>query len=103
METISSNDGLLSIVEVIEHVKSQRGKRNSLSSKDCFNLREAVENQILDYVNYLPYQNTNCEHTLACLQSIKNLNYNLTEAEMLQLVDHMPTSPVEVYLVTLIS
>jgi hypothetical protein len=62
-------------------------------------LREAVENQVLSYVNYLTYQNINCEHTLSCLQSIKNLNYNLTEAEMLQLVDLMPTSPVEVYLV----
>lgn len=51
MEIISSNDGLLTNIEVIEIIKENRAKRSTQSNDIAVQNRELIEIKVLIYVD----------------------------------------------------
>lgn len=97
MDSKKRFDGLLTNAEVYEILEEyhQRPKRTSYASP--FMNRELVETQTLTYLKSLRPFPTEVLHS--CLRKIKALSLNLTEAELIQIANHLPTLPVEIHAV----
>lgn len=124
MEVVSSNDGLLTNIEVLEILKENRERRgNANAVKIDLQNRENVEVKVCDEVSWndLTVHNasfsgvtqaikyvsgTAIGHLSSstvgeCIKKIKALNLGLTEGEIVQIANLAPESDVELYLASL--
>lgn len=98
MEVKSSNDGLLTNIEVLEIIKESRLRKGKVTPE--FHHREFVELEVINYINKSKLKSIPMEHIRLCLSAIKKLNFGLTEGEMIQIANLGPESDVEFYLVS---
>lgn len=98
MEVKSSNDGLLTNIEVLEIIKESRQKRGKATPE--FHHREFVEVETINYISKSKLKSIPMEHIRLCLSAVKKLNFGLTEGEMIQIANLGPESDVEYYLVS---
>jgi hypothetical protein len=101
MEIVTSNDGLLTNVEVYQHIQELRASRSSnLNTFGPLQQRENVELNVLKYVSSTKVKDHSIEEVQCFLSNIKKEKYELTEGELVQLANHIPSHAVEVHLVS---
>lgn len=98
MEVLSLNEGLLTNVEVLELLEERRAERivaphNNVAQLD----REHVELQTMRYLKASPIKDATGESVIVGLNALRKLDLVLTEGEMVQLANHLPSCEVEVY------
>ena len=90
MNIISANDGLLSNIEVLELLK----ERKTISNDDYY----IVQKQIIQYIsNATPIMTEDSSKLF--VTEMKKANFSLHEAEYIQLLNHCPTTTVELHLI----
>ncbi len=97
MKIIQKFDGLITNNEVLEVIKENRKQRSSKTTHSSLQNREFIETQTLQYLK--SQKTINFESFKKVMKDIQDLNFNLIEAEILQLLNHTPQLPVEVHLV----
>jgi DNA-directed RNA polymerase subunit F len=100
MQIKSSNDGLLTNYEVLDLIKERKAQRDYWR-KDTIHLqpRIALENKIQAYMKNSITKSLSFEQIQGLLRQLKQLQLQLTEEEMIQLANLLPTSEVEMYLI----
>mmetsp|Transcript_7716 Transcript_7716/g.7810 ORF Transcript_7716/g.7810 Transcript_7716/m.7810 type:complete len:130 (-) Transcript_7716:142-531(-) len=101
MEIISSNDGLLTNIEVADLIELRRKQRKSVGQSPIvaeLQDRERIETRVAKYVVQSAPGNTS-ELVSRCLSALKELQLDLTEAELIQVANHIPLFPVEIHLI----
>lgn len=93
--------GLLTNVEVMSVIESNRKRSgNGAAPAHILQNREQVETQTLHYIRTnTPQSAHDMEAMKNCLSSIKKLDLQLTEAELLMIANLVPKSEVEIYLI----
>ena len=104
MEILSTNDGLLTNIEVLELINDRKKTRALFSqSKNEFQTyqdREVIEHETRKYITSHQSAEHDFESIKACLRKLKRMALSLTEGELIQIANHMPSFQVEVYLVS---
>eukprot|EP01033_Poteriospumella_lacustris_P016410 gene16410-11733_t len=100
MQVKSTNDGLLTNYEVLDLIKERKAQRDYWR-KNTIDLqpRIALENKIQQYMKRSANKDLSFEQVKTLLAQLKALKLRLTEEELIQLVNLMPTSEVEMYLI----
>jgi homoaconitase/3-isopropylmalate dehydratase large subunit len=98
MEVLSHNEGLLTNVEVLELLEERRASRalaphHNVALQD----REHVELQTIRYIKSSMVKDTTSPSAIKGLNAIKKLKLDLTEGEMIQIANHVPTCEVEIH------
>ncbi len=96
MEVKKQFDGLLTNVEVYKLIAMSREERDSKSAPMVN--REFVETQTVNYLRYVSSV-ASVEAVKKFITRVKELQLGLTEAEMVQLANHLPRYVVEIHLV----
>ena len=102
---------LISNVEVIRILQSRLKKRKKSGSKKMFQHRDWVESEVANYLKSTPcskLDGTKYDDLKRMLQSQKkhmfsvdshkSTGFGLTESEAVQILNFMPTEPVEIHL-----
>lgn len=104
MEVVSANGGLLTNCEVKELLRHRRHRRQhddqqQQAAPELQN-RERVEIQVLKYIDDSLASVTNSPELIReCLSALKKMELGLTEGELVQVANHVPTRQVELHLV----
>lgn len=95
------NDGLLTSIEVLELIEERRSSRDIRrgSMSDLY-LRENVEIQTVEKLRSSFPPGFSTQRAVECLKRLKSLDFDLTEAELIQIVNLLPKHPVEIHLVS---
>ena len=103
MEVLKSGESpsLISNLEVMQLLQERKDARsqsetNNINTK--FQNRDWVEKSVLDYVKTSPVGGSDVKEDMSKLVEILRTGYDLTNAETLQILNHLPTSLVEVHL-----
>ena len=97
MQITSTNDSILCNYEVLELLKEKkRNTNNNLTSPN----NEIIERNTLKYLEEYQTKIITNNTMKLFIEQLKNENIKLTKAEYLVLLNHMPTHPVEIYLVS---
>ena len=103
MEVLKSGESpsLISNLEVMQLPQERKDARsqsetNNINTK--FQNRDWVEKSVLDYVKTSPVGGSDVKEDMSKLVEILRTGYDLTNAETLQILNHLPTSLVEVHL-----
>jgi DNA-directed RNA polymerase subunit F len=104
MEIISKNCGMLTNAEVMAVVEEQREKRGKRAADPELQNQQRIEKTTLSYLRKSAIGKTSsamCERFMGCMQKLQQEDdkYYVTEAEMLQLVNHVPVTEVELHLI----
>eukprot|EP01031_Cornospumella_fuschlensis_P039627 gene39627-48243_t len=103
MEVKTSNDGLLTNLEVVELIKERRRLRIHNSAEKSLQIdaqhREFVEQQLIKFVDSNKAGHVSLAFMHRILAKIKKLGCGLTESEMVQIANLLPESDVELYLI----
>lgn len=99
MEVKLPNDGLLTNREVLDLLEERRSTRAVAAHGNALlQDREHIEKTTMKYLNGSAIKNTTSETVIRSLNAIKRLGLGLTEAEMIQIANHVPMNEVEIYL-----
>jgi hypothetical protein len=100
MQVRSANDGLLTNYEVLDLIKERKAQRDYWR-KNTIDLqpRIALENKIQAYMKQSITKSLSFQQIQGLLQQLKKLQLQLTEEEIVQLANLLPTSEVEMYLI----
>mmetsp|Transcript_23930 Transcript_23930/g.35131 ORF Transcript_23930/g.35131 Transcript_23930/m.35131 type:complete len:131 (-) Transcript_23930:43-435(-) len=98
MEIISSNDGILCNAEVYDIIKEKRGQRPSCNNPELQN-REVIENNLMSYVETQRQGTVSLDAVGPFIEALTKEGIVLTKAEVLLIINHLPTTPVEVHLI----
>ena len=108
MEVKRINDGLLTNIEVLDLLKEKQTKRNAYDlTEKCFQTPASKANmkfeaELLCYLQQSVLGELSSEHILPYLTLIKEKKLNLTEGEMIQLANFIPTQDVEIHTVCIL-
>lgn len=100
MEIISQNDGILCDYEVLSVVSDRKSKsppepRNDLELQD----RETMERKILKYMAARGTCDIPMDSVASFMASIASHNISLTKAEVMVVLNMMPSTVVEIHLI----
>lgn len=99
MEVKLPNDGLLTNREVLDLLEERRSTRAVAAHGNALlQDREHIEKSTVKYLNSSAVKDTTSETVIRCLNAIKRLELGLTEAEMIQIANHVPVNEVEIHL-----
>lgn len=111
MEIINANDGLLTNIEVLQILEQRKElDKYFIQHKLYPHKNNIVMDQTIDYINSTTtiesMKNiTNLKKYLRNIKKICGTDVNsistLTEGELIQIANHIPTQPVEVHLVNI--
>jgi hypothetical protein len=101
MEILSTSSSILCNYEVEEIIKEKRKQRPGIGSNLNLQNRENIELKLLKYFG----DNNNSsslslEKVSEFIKEISDANIVFTKAEYLVLLNHLPRSPVEIYVVS---
>eukprot|EP01041_Mallomonas_annulata_P003087 gene3087-6057_t len=100
MEIVSHNDGLLTNVEVLDHLQNTKNAQKSHVFHADLHNREIIEAQVVKYSRQTSRRNTTTSAQQLCFaKELKKLNIDLTEAEILQVLNECPQHAVEIHLI----
>jgi len=94
MKVLNDNEGLVTNFEV-NQILQQNLKGQTEDDKDS--PESSFEQQVLKYFQYTTITNQTAEKLQICIKSLQN--YELTKAEVLQVLNLHPTTEVEVNLI----
>ena len=100
MEVHSKNDGRITnaeLLEILEERRESRPKRmsNSLALKG----RDMMEERTIKYLRESTMGAATSEMVNACFERFKAREWDLTEADLLQIANHVPTCEPEIYMI----
>ena len=100
MEVKSANDGLLTNIEVLELLLENRQK-SAVTTSVAIELqnKQSIEIETSKYISESSVGKYSSEIVRTFLSKVKSLGFGLTEGEILQFANHIPTRPVEIHLV----
>jgi len=106
MEVLKSGESpsLISNLEVMQLLQERKdarsqGETNSISNTKTFQNRDWIEKSVLEYVKTSPVGGSDVKaKDMSKLVERLRAEYGLTNAETLQILNHLPTSLVEVHL-----
>lgn len=98
MEVKKAYDGLLTNAEVLELLAENRKGRPAKNTNFLLGNREFIE---INSVSYLKDMKTikSTKTSLECIKRIKSIAPDLTEAEVVQIVNLLPSQAVELHAV----
>eukprot|EP01038_Epipyxis_sp_PR26KG_P015233 gene15233-20525_t len=103
MEVKSSSDGLLTNSEVLDLIIESRERRNQYGRKNNNTIelqqREAVEIKTAKYIKNSRIGQLPSTIIGECISTIKKLQFGLTEGEIIQIVNLLPETMVEYYVI----
>ena len=97
MEIVSRNDGILCNHEVFDIV-TERMSRSTRSNADSQN-RETIERKLIKYMNSRDKCVSSVEAIGNFIEDLKERNISLTKAEIMVMLNHLPTTVVEIHLI----
>jgi DNA-directed RNA polymerase subunit F len=95
----SSNASILCNYEVHEILKEKRSLRPGIGSNLNLQNRENIELKLLKYFNDNSSSNLSLEKVSEFVKELNEANISFTKAEYLVLLNQLPRSPVEIYVV----
>lgn len=96
MSVVSAYEGLLTNAEVFNILShGKKGKRSGKVEKK----QENIEDKVQRYLQSNTHGVTTISVIKEISQSLTRLRLGLTDAETLMLINHLPTSAVEIHLV----
>ena len=115
MEVVSKNDGLLTNIEVLELMQDRQKSHNPQNFSEPLENRQYIESNTVIYLrsSMKIEGNAKAPTSSRCMQFFKEMdrlahlpatdptslcNAKLTESELLELSNHMPTAEVELFL-----
>lgn len=100
MQVKSGNDGLLTNYEVLDLLKERKENRDYWRKNTIeLQARIALENRFQAYMKQSSTRSLSFDQMKDLMVQLKALKLKLSEEEMIQLANLLPTSEVEMYLV----
>lgn len=100
MEVVKAFDGLLTNAEVLELLSENRNGRPAKNTNFLLANREFIEVNTISYLkDNQTIKNTKTD-LLECIRKIKIISPDLTEAEIVQVVNLLPSQAVELHAVS---
>jgi DNA-directed RNA polymerase subunit F len=100
MEVHSKNDGRITNVELLEILEERKEKRSKRSGGSmALKSRDMMEERTIKYLKESTMGAATSEMVNACFQRFKEQKWDLTEAELLQIANHVPKCEPEIYMI----
>jgi DNA-directed RNA polymerase subunit F len=99
MEVISTNNSILCNSEVLKIIQDKRAQRPGIGSNLELQSRENIEIKLLKYFTDYSSCDLNLETMGAFINELSLANISFTKAEYMVLLNHLPQSAVEIYLI----
>lgn len=100
MEVHSRNDGRITNVELLELLEERKDTLSRISiASAVFKSRNMMEERTIKYLKGSTMGAATSEMVNACFQRFKERDWDLAEAELLQIANHVPTCEPEMYMV----
>jgi len=100
MEVVKANGGLLTDAEVRELIDDRLRERRmdeEMAQRPANPQRDEVQDDVLQYLEHCRTAEVSVEAVAECFKRLLELNLGLTEAEIVQIVNTVPRSNVEVF------
>jgi DNA-directed RNA polymerase subunit F len=99
MEVISTNNSILCNSEVFKLLQEKRTQRPGIGSNLELQSRENIEIKLLKYFEEYASRDLNMETVGLFINELTQANISFTKAEYMVLLNHLPQSAVEIYLI----
>ena len=100
MEVHSKNDGRITNVELLEILEERKEKRSKRPGGSmALKSRDMMEERTIKYLKESTMGAATSEMVNACFQRFKEQKWDLTEAELLQIANHVPKCEPEIYMI----
>lgn len=102
MQVLSENSGLLTNLEVLDLIKERRVERDMWKRPNTIELqpRIALEYKLQEYAKSCACSKLSTEQASDLIRKINAMQLKISEEELIQLVNLLPTTEVEMYLVS---